>query len=225
MSSKKNTEAATSSNLPALKIGSRVRCTEDSFLGRIVWCNGVSVKIRWDDGEQVTWRRDALAGKPIEILEADAASGEDLQSETPNADSATEQAVTTGLPQADQEGMPVVAEQVAVTEASAEAAPQAQEQTQAAAAAKPKRQPKAAVQRKEKKRSALDAAAKVLAEEGRAMTCQEMIEAMAAKGYWTSPGGKTPAATLYSAILREVATKGTNARFVKTQRGQFARKA
>jgi hypothetical protein len=50
-----------------------------------------------------------------------------------------------------------------------------------------------------------------------------MIAAMAAKGYWTSPGGKTPSATLYSAILRELATKGANARFVKTQRGQFAR--
>ena len=45
------------------------------------------------------------------------------------------------------------------------------------------------------------------------------------EGYWTSPGGKTPSATLYSAILREVATKGPDARFVKTQRGQFARKA
>ena len=34
----------------------------------IVWCNAVSVKIRWDDGEQVTWRRDSLADRPIEIL-------------------------------------------------------------------------------------------------------------------------------------------------------------
>ena len=56
------------------------------------------------------------------------------------------------------------------------------------------------------------------------MTCQEMIDAMAAKGCWTSPGGKTPAATLYSAILRELTTKGTDARFVKTERGRFARK-
>ena len=46
--------------------------------------------------------------------------------------------------------------------------------------------------------SALDAAAKVLAEEGRAMGCQELILAMAARGYWTSPGGKTPSATLYT---------------------------
>ena len=32
------------------------------------------------------------------------------------------------------------------------------------------------------------------------MTCAAMIEAMAAKGYWTSPGGKTPASTLYTAV-------------------------
>jgi hypothetical protein len=31
-----------------------------------------------------------------------------------------------------------------------------------------------------------------------------LIETMAAKKLWTSPGGKTPAATLYSAIIREI---------------------
>ena len=41
--------------------------------------------------------------------------------------------------------------------------------------------------------SALDAAAKVLAETKKAMTAKEMIEAMAAKGYWRSPAGATPA--------------------------------
>jgi hypothetical protein len=76
---------------------------------------------------------------------------------------------------------------------------------------------------KAKKRSALDAAAKVLAEAGTAMTCPEMISAMSAKGYWTSPGGKTTAATLYSAILRETQTKGEAARFRKTERGKFSR--
>jgi len=54
------------------------------------------------------------------------------------------------------------------------------------------------------------------------MGCKEMIAAMASKGYWTSPGGKTPEATLYSALLREITTKGAQARFVKAQRGQFA---
>jgi hypothetical protein len=75
----------------------------------------------------------------------------------------------------------------------------------------------------EKKLSALDAAAKVLVETGTAMTCQEMIAAMTEKSYWTSPGGKTPQATLYSAMLREIATKGANSRFQKTDRGKFSR--
>jgi hypothetical protein len=48
------------------------------------------------------------------------------------------------------------------------------------------------------KLSAIAAAARVLSETGRAMTCPELIEAMAAKRYWTSPGGKTPASTLYT---------------------------
>jgi hypothetical protein len=52
-----------------------------------------------------------------------------------------------------------------------------------------------------------------------------MIAAMAAKSYWTSPGGKTPAATLYSAILRELKTKKSEARFRKTERGKFELRA
>lgn len=72
------------------------------------------------------------------------------------------------------------------------------------------------------KRSAIDAAAKVLTETGRPMNTKEMITAMAEKGYWTSPGGKTPAATLYSAILREITTQRGEARFQKTERGKFA---
>jgi hypothetical protein len=52
-----------------------------------------------------------------------------------------------------------------------------------------------------------------------------MIEAMAAKGYWTSPGGQTPAQTLYAAILRETQVKGKDARFTKTERGKFAAKS
>jgi hypothetical protein len=74
----------------------------------------------------------------------------------------------------------------------------------------------------DKKLSAIDAAAKVLAETKQAMNCKEMIEALAAKKLWTSPGGKTPHATLYSAILREINTKGKDARFKKIERGQFA---
>jgi hypothetical protein len=56
---------------------------------------------------------------------------------------------------------------------------------------------KAKADPKAKKLSALDATTKALGEIGQAMTCQELIDAMAAKGYWTSPNGKTPAQTLY----------------------------
>lgn len=72
------------------------------------------------------------------------------------------------------------------------------------------------------KLSQLEAAVKVLTESGEPMTTKAMIEAMAAKGYWTSPGGATPWATLYSALIREIANKGDESRFTKVDRGQFA---
>jgi hypothetical protein len=74
---------------------------------------------------------------------------------------------------------------------------------------------------KPKRLSALDAAAKVLAESDRPLRAIDMIEVMRAQGLWTSPGGKTPEATLYAAITREIASKGTDARFQKVDRGMF----
>jgi hypothetical protein len=71
------------------------------------------------------------------------------------------------------------------------------------------------------KLSCIDAAAKVLADAKEPMTTKAMIEAMAAKGLWSSPNGQTPAATLYSAILREINTKGKESRFKKADRGLF----
>ena len=84
---------------------------------------------------------------------------------------------------------------------------------------------KKAKEPKAKKVGALDAAAQVLAVSKEPLNCKAMIEAMAKKGLWTSPGGKTPHATLYSAIIREIALKGKESRFVKKDRGQFAAKA
>jgi hypothetical protein len=71
------------------------------------------------------------------------------------------------------------------------------------------------------KLSQIAAAERVLADAGEPMTCKAMVEAMAAKGLWTSPGGKTPEATLYSSLLRQIKTKGKEARFKKVARGQF----
>ena len=75
---------------------------------------------------------------------------------------------------------------------------------------------------KEQKVSAVGAAAQVLASSKEPMNAKEMIDAMAARALWTSPVGKTPRATLYSAIIREIALKGNESRFVKKDRGQFA---
>jgi hypothetical protein len=71
------------------------------------------------------------------------------------------------------------------------------------------------------KLSQIAAAERVLAEAGQPMTCRAMVEAMAAKGLWSSPGGKTPEATLYSSLLRHIRAKGKEARFEKVARGQF----
>ena len=72
------------------------------------------------------------------------------------------------------------------------------------------------------KSSALDAAARVLRESGQPLSCPELIEQMAAKGYWSSPKGKTPSSTLYAAIAREIKLKGAASRFIKTGPGRFA---
>ena len=72
-----------------------------------------------------------------------------------------------------------------------------------------------------KKLSQFQAAIKVLAEAKEPMGCVAMVEAMQAKGYWSSPSGKTPSQTLYASILRDI-RKGKDARFVKADRGTFA---
>lgn len=92
--------------------------------------------------------------------------------------------------------------------------------TDATATDSPKRA-KTPKEPKAKRVSGLDAAARVLEEAGQPMTAKAMVEAAEAKGYWKSPGGKTPHATLYSAIIREIATRGAESRFRKTERGKF----
>jgi len=93
--------------------------------------------------------------------------------------------------------------------------------TKAPVAKKPKRGREPGSDVRSKKISALDAAATVLRKAGKPMASREMITAMAEQGLWASPGGKTPHATLYAAILREIGSKGKEARFRKVQRGRF----
>lgn len=74
---------------------------------------------------------------------------------------------------------------------------------------------------KTKRMSALDAAAQVLAKSEVPMRAKELIAAMEKSGLWHSPSGKTPHATLYAAMIREIAALGDKARFKKLERGVF----
>ena len=68
--------------------------------------------------------------------------------------------------------------------------------------------------------SGLDAAATVLAGAGGPLGCKDMVEQMLTKGLWQTKGA-TPASTIYAAIIREIAVKGADSRFRKTERGRF----
>ena len=86
---------------------------------------------------------------------------------------------------------------------------------------------KPAPKSKRQRVSALDAAAQVLRaltgdEAKLGVTAQALIERMAKQKLWTSPGGKTPQATLYAAMVREITAKGSSARFRKVSKGHFA---
>lgn len=83
------------------------------------------------------------------------------------------------------------------------------------------KRPKKTTDAKAKRLSALDAAAQVLTKAGQPMRARELVVAMAEQGLWKSPAGKTPSATLYAAMLREINAKGKDARFAKTDRGLF----
>jgi hypothetical protein len=70
-----------------------------------------------------------------------------------------------------------------------------------------------------KKLSGLNAAAEVLAKSKEPLRAKEICERAIAMGWKTN--GQTPEATLYAAMIREIAAKGKDARFAKTDRGLF----
>ena len=70
-------------------------------------------------------------------------------------------------------------------------------------------------------RHLLDAAAEVLATAKKPMSCREIVEAVLEARTWTTTG-RTPVATLSSAIHRELQSRGQETRFRKTERGRFA---
>jgi hypothetical protein len=92
--------------------------------------------------------------------------------------------------------------------------------------AKPKapkvaKKPKAAKPVKPKSLSGLDAAAQVLRQAGEPLNAQDLVKRIIERGLWKTDG-KTPAATIYAAMIREIKAKGTASRFQKVDRGRFA---
>ncbi len=67
----------------------------------------------------------------------------------------------------------------------------------------------------------LDAAATILAKAKTPMHTKAIVEAALKQGLWQTKG-KTPEATLYSAITREIANKGKDSRFKKVGPGSFS---
>lgn len=85
--------------------------------------------------------------------------------------------------------------------------------------AKPKVAKPAKASKRGGKISGLAAAAKVLAASKEPLNAVTIAERAIAAGWKTN--GKTPNATLYAAMLREIQTKGKESRFVKKDRGLF----
>ena len=69
--------------------------------------------------------------------------------------------------------------------------------------------------------SLLNAALEVLKSDSAALTTRDMVSEAKSRGLWSPGTGKTPEQTLYSAIMREIKTKGDASRFVKDARGHF----
>lgn len=114
---------------------------------------------------------------------------------------------------------PTVGELAAALEARVRGS--TEEPVDAESGPKPPRKPKTPKEPKPKRISIIDAAATILREEAQAMDCKTMVMKAAERGLWESPGGATPDATLYSAIIREIAKKGSESRFRKVDRGRF----
>ena len=75
-------------------------------------------------------------------------------------------------------------------------------------------------EKKARKPSGLDLAAQVLIESKEPLNAKTIAERAIAAGW--KPNGKTPHATLYAAMIREISKKGKDARFRKADRGLFA---
>ncbi|TVQ33614.1 MAG: hypothetical protein EA376_01800 [Phycisphaeraceae bacterium] len=94
-------------------------------------------------------------------------------------------------------------------------------QSKKSKATTPKKRAKAPKADTPKRISLLDAAATVLKDAKAPLQAKQIVDRVIERGLWTPGVGKTPHATLYAAMTREIAAKGKDSRFAKVDRGQF----
>lgn len=133
----------------------------------------------------------------------------DPKDETPTAPPAV---VVTKAEYEGQEAAPVAPGATTTPEPATEPTPEEKP-------AKAKRTPKPKAEKAPRKASGLDLAAAALKHAKAPLDAGAITQAVLAAGWETK--GKTPAATLYAAIVREITAKGDQARFAKTARGHF----
>lgn len=94
------------------------------------------------------------------------------------------------------------------------------EATAVATKAKPKAEKAAKPEKKDKKLSLKDAAAKVLTNCKEGRTCGEMVNLIKERGLWNSTG-LTPERTLSADLDRDIAKHGAESRFQKVGKGLY----
>ena len=122
---------------------------------------------------------------------------------------------TTTTPRKAKAAKPTSRKPKAKTKPAAQAAPVTDVQTATSPAAIPE-----APSMVPKLLSGLDAAALVLREASTPLNAQDLVGLMLERGLWKTEG-KTPSATIYAAMIREITAKGSSSRFVKADRGRF----
>jgi hypothetical protein len=198
--------------LPPIKVGDRVR-HPDGTDGKVTGTDGSKVCIAWLNGETVTWEGSYLRTRGIQVIGDEPATEAPIMTtrtvgytEHTSMPAPVETATPEPAPVEQDEPMPIeetpgeqppvepvatertLAEQTPPVDQTApdQVAPEQATVAKPTTAKKPRTRKASADAGKEKKLSAIDAAAKVLGEAGQPMTCPKMIDAMAAKQYWTS---------------------------------------
>ena len=167
---------------------------------------------------------ETVKDQPVAEKSAQVDDGDKEAESTPGLDTA-QTVAPTGEPEANSANVPVVCPNCGSTVVDENGdCMQCHEPNVAGRGINPgkakKSRSKKAASEKPQRPSGLDAAVKVLEETDQPMNVKEITEVALMKGYW-KPAGRTPSATLASALIREIDKKGNESRFRKSERGKF----